>query len=37
MRLRELAERINAKLAPDSQNLEITGLASLADANTGEL
>jgi UDP-3-O-[3-hydroxymyristoyl] glucosamine N-acyltransferase len=37
MRIRELAERINAKLAPDSQDLEITGLASLADANTGEL
>jgi len=37
MRLRELAERINAQLAPESQDLDITGLASLADANTGDL
>ena len=37
MRLRELAERINAQLAPESQDLEISGLASLADANTGDL
>ncbi len=37
MRLRELAERINAQLAPESQDLEISGLASLGDANTGDL
>ena len=37
MNLRELAGRINARLAPDAADIEIRGVASLADANPGDL
>ena len=37
MTLRELAGRISARLAPESENVEISSVASLADANPGDI
>jgi UDP-3-O-[3-hydroxymyristoyl] glucosamine N-acyltransferase len=37
MTLGELAGRVNARLEPEAAGLEISGVASLADANPGEL
>ena len=37
MNLRELAERVNAQLPAGTDNIEISGLASLDDANPGDL
>jgi len=37
MNLRELAGRVNARLAPDAGDVEISSVASLADANPGDI
>jgi UDP-3-O-[3-hydroxymyristoyl] glucosamine N-acyltransferase len=37
MTLRELAGRVNARLAPDVGDVEISNVASLADANPGDI
>jgi UDP-3-O-[3-hydroxymyristoyl] glucosamine N-acyltransferase len=37
MILRELAGRVNARLNPGTEEVEISGVASLADANPGDL
>jgi len=37
MTLREIAGRLNARLSPDNADTEISGVASLADANPGDL
>ena len=37
MRLHELAGRVNARFAPEAAEVEISGVASLADANPGDL
>lgn len=37
MKLRELAARVNARFAPEAAEVEISGVASLADANPGDL
>lgn len=37
MTLRELAVRVNARLAPEAGDVEISSVASLADANPGDI
>jgi UDP-3-O-[3-hydroxymyristoyl] glucosamine N-acyltransferase len=37
MTLREIAGRLNARVSPESADAEIVGVASLADANPGDL
>ncbi len=37
MKLSDLAAKVGATFAPDAGNIEISGLASLADANPGDL
>jgi UDP-3-O-[3-hydroxymyristoyl] glucosamine N-acyltransferase len=37
MTLRELAGRVNARLAPETGDVEISNVASLADANPGDI
>jgi UDP-3-O-[3-hydroxymyristoyl] glucosamine N-acyltransferase len=37
MTLRELAGRVSARLAPESEDVEISSVASLADANPGDI
>jgi UDP-3-O-[3-hydroxymyristoyl] glucosamine N-acyltransferase len=37
MKLRELAEKVNARFAPEAADVEISSVASLADANPGDL
>jgi UDP-3-O-[3-hydroxymyristoyl] glucosamine N-acyltransferase len=37
MRLREIAGHLNARVAPDAADPEIVGVASLADANPGDI